>query len=142
MFLKNARKAVPDNLISPLETCASVLVWFVTSIVQITHLATGRHLRSPTVAKQPYQCDTVGIVLVTLESTFDWGGTGDEIEYQTPSRPRGHKNMADSWSHDYGKIHGTSITDISMYDIVLLLLTCKRISLQALHIQKEAATSK
>lgn len=36
MFFKNARNAVPDNLIPPLETCASVLVWFVTSIVQIT----------------------------------------------------------------------------------------------------------
>lgn len=36
-------------------------------------------------------------VHVPLESTFYWGGTGDEIEYQTPSRPRGHKNMADSW---------------------------------------------
>lgn len=137
MFLKNARNAVPDNLISPLETCASVLVWFVTSIVQITHLATGRHLRWPN-----NLINATPQVLVTLESTFDWGGTGDEIEYQTPSRPRGHKNMADSWSHDYGKIHGTSITDISMYDIVLLLLTCKRISLQTLHIQKEAATSK
>lgn len=49
MFFKNARNAVPDNLIPPLETCASVLVWFVTSIVQITpprkkNLATGLKL--------------------------------------------------------------------------------------------------
>jgi len=46
MIFKNARNAFPENLISPLETCASVLVWFVTSIVQITpprkkNLATG-----------------------------------------------------------------------------------------------------